>query len=129
MSVASQLPRGALRVAEPGRPESLEWGEDMLPTPGATGLVVRHEAIGINYHDNYLRSGQYRTMSFPGIPGIETSGAVKWKAPTSPISESATGSRMWPGSTGHIQRAGCYRRRKRCPCRRTSRTRSRQRAS
>ena len=46
--------------------------------PHALALVRERErasrqtAVGVNYHDVYVRSGLYRTLDLPGIPGIET---------------------------------------------------------
>ncbi|MDB5575543.1 MAG: alcohol dehydrogenase [Bradyrhizobium sp.] len=78
MIALDTLTRGSMRVSQPGPPESFHWVEDVLETPGAMDLVVRHEAIGLNYHDIYVRSGDYSTMAYPGVPGIEASGVVEW---------------------------------------------------
>lgn len=53
-------------------PESVEVG-----AAGAGELRIRHTAIGVNFHDIYVRSGLYRTLALPGIPGIEASGVVE----------------------------------------------------
>ncbi len=53
------------------RPETVEVGE-----PEAGELKVRQTAIGVNYHDVYVRSGLYDTLVPPGIPGIEAVGVV-----------------------------------------------------
>jgi NADPH:quinone reductase len=53
------------------KPEPLTVG-----TPGAGELRVRQTAIGVNFHDVYVRSGLYRTLPLPGIPGIEAAGVV-----------------------------------------------------
>jgi len=45
--------------------------------PGRDELLIRHTAIGVNFHDTYVRSGLYRTLSLPGIPGIEAAGVVE----------------------------------------------------
>jgi NADPH2:quinone reductase len=52
-------------------PETVEIGD-----PGAGELRVRQTAIGVNYHDVYVRSGLYTTLTPPGIPGIEAVGVV-----------------------------------------------------
>jgi NADPH2:quinone reductase len=44
--------------------------------PGPGELAVCHTAIGVNFHDIYVRSGLYRTLPLPGIPGIEAVGRV-----------------------------------------------------
>ncbi len=58
------------------RPESVEIG-----APAAGELQVRQTAIGVNFHDVYVRSGLYRTLTLPGIPGIEGVGRVESVGP------------------------------------------------
>jgi len=48
-----------------------------IPVPGPQDIVVRHTAIGVNFHDIYVRSGLYKTLSLPGVPGIEAVGIVE----------------------------------------------------
>jgi NADPH:quinone reductase len=52
-------------------PETVEVGD-----PAAGELRVRQTAIGVNYHDVYVRAGQYTTLTPPGVPGIEAVGVV-----------------------------------------------------
>ena len=40
-------------------------------------LLIRHTAIGVHFHDVYVRSGLYKTLKLPGIPGIEAAGVVE----------------------------------------------------
>ncbi len=47
----------------------LEDIELSLPEPGEVQL--RQTAVGVNYHDVYVRSGLYKTLALPGIPGCE----------------------------------------------------------
>jgi len=45
------------------------------PGPGAVRL--RQTAIGVDYHDVYIRTGLYKGwMELPGIPGVEAAGVV-----------------------------------------------------
>jgi NADPH2:quinone reductase len=44
--------------------------------PGNGQVRLRHTAIGVNFHDCYVRSGLYSTLSLPGIPGLEAVGVV-----------------------------------------------------
>ena len=56
--------------------------EDYDPgTLGEGQLLVRQTAVGVNFHDVYVRSGLYRTLPLPGIPGIEAAGAVEAVGP------------------------------------------------
>lgn len=40
-------------------------------------IRLRQTAIGVNYHDVYVRSGLYKTLALPGIPGCEAAGIVE----------------------------------------------------
>lgn len=64
-------------MKEPGGPEVLELAETELPPPGPGELRLRQVAIGVNYHDVYVRSGLYQTLPLPGVPGIEAIGIVE----------------------------------------------------
>ncbi|QHE69735.1 quinone oxidoreductase family protein [Rhodococcus sp. WAY2] len=66
----------AIQVSRLGGPDVLEPADVPEPRIGPTDLLVRTEAIGINYIDTYFRSGLYpRTL--PYIPGDEGSGVVE----------------------------------------------------
>ncbi|WP_136440973.1 quinone oxidoreductase family protein [Pacificoceanicola onchidii] len=52
--------------------ESIDVG---TPEPGA--LRIRQTGIGVNFHDVYVRSGLYKTLALPGIPGCEAVGVVE----------------------------------------------------
>jgi NADPH2:quinone reductase len=71
----------AIVLREHGGPEKLLWEEVEVSKPGAGELRVRHTAIGVNFHDTYVRTGLYKTLSLPGIPGIEAAGVVEQVGP------------------------------------------------
>lgn len=48
-----------------------------VPRAGAGEIRIRQTAIGVNFHDVYVRNGSYRTLALPGIPGIEAVGIVE----------------------------------------------------
>jgi NADPH:quinone reductase len=60
-----------------GGPEALASERVEVGRPGPGELRVRQTAIGVNFHDCYVRSGLYRTLALPGIPGIEAAGVVE----------------------------------------------------
>lgn len=64
-----------IEVARPGTPDVLQLLERPAPEPGATQVLVRTEAIGVNFIDTYHRSGVY-SMDFPLVPGLEGAGVV-----------------------------------------------------
>src|SRR5882672_10422686 len=67
----------AIVLHEFGGPEKLLWEPVEVGEPGPGELRVRHTAIGVNFHDTYVRSGLYKTLSLPGIPGVEAVGVVE----------------------------------------------------
>lgn len=60
-----------------GGPDVLQWEAVELAEMQAHEVLLRHTAIGVNYHDTYVRSGLYKTLALPGIPGIEAAGVVE----------------------------------------------------
>lgn len=66
----------AIVVREYGGAKALVCEAVDVPAPGPGELRVRQTAIGVNYHDVYVRSGLYKTLALPGIPGCEAVGVV-----------------------------------------------------
>jgi len=71
----------AIVLHETGGPEKLRWESVEVGEPGEGELRIRHTAIGVNFHDTYVRSGSYRTLPLPGIPGVEAAGVVEQAGP------------------------------------------------
>jgi NADPH2:quinone reductase len=59
-----------------GGPEVLKSEPVTVSAPGNGQVRLRHTAIGVNFHDCYVRSGLYSTLALPGIPGLEAVGVV-----------------------------------------------------
>jgi NADPH:quinone reductase len=66
----------AIVVSEYGGPEVLRLQDVAVREAGPGELLLRQTAIGINFHDCYVRSGFLKTLSLPGIPGIEGVGVI-----------------------------------------------------
>jgi len=66
----------AIRAREAGGPEVLEVVDLPDPVAGPGQIVVRHEAVGLNFIDTYQRSGLY-PMRFPAVLGQEAAGVVE----------------------------------------------------
>ena len=66
----------AVRARQAGGPEVLEAVDLPTPTPGPEQILVRHEAVGLNYIDTYQRSGLY-PIQFPAVLGTEGAGRVE----------------------------------------------------
>jgi NADPH:quinone reductase len=67
----------AIVLREVGGPDKLQYESIEVGEPGRDDLRVRHTAIGVNFHDTYVRSGLYRTLTLPGIPGLEAAAVVE----------------------------------------------------
>ena len=66
----------AIRVHGYGGPEVLQYEEEPESRPQAGEVVVRIEAVGLNYIDVYHRTGLYKLGPFPFTPGVEAAGVV-----------------------------------------------------
>ena len=66
----------AIEVAETGGPEVLRYVEKPTPSPGPGEVLIKAEAIGINFIDTYFRSGLYK-RELPFILGLEVCGTVE----------------------------------------------------
>jgi NADPH2:quinone reductase len=66
----------AIRFNETGGPEVLQRVEVETPRPGPGQVLVRHEAIGINFIDTYQRGGLY-PVKLPSGLGSEAAGVVE----------------------------------------------------
>ena len=67
----------AIRIHELGGPEALRREEVKVPDPGPGEVLVRHEAVGLNFIDTYHRSGLYPVPSLPAVIGMEAAGVVE----------------------------------------------------
>jgi NADPH2:quinone reductase len=65
----------AIRVHETGGAETLRLETIPDPVPGPGEVLVRLEAIGVNFIEIYQRRGLYK-VSMPFVPGEEGAGAV-----------------------------------------------------
>jgi NADPH:quinone reductase len=65
----------AIEVAEIGGPEVLRYVEKPQPSPGAAEVLIKTEAIGVNFIDTYFRSGYY-PREVPFVLGTEVAGTV-----------------------------------------------------
>jgi NADPH2:quinone reductase len=65
----------AIEVSETGGPEVLRYVDTSQPTAGHGELLIKAEAIGVNFIDTYFRSGQY-PREVPFVLGSEVCGTV-----------------------------------------------------
>lgn len=70
----------AIRIHQNGGPEQLNWEPVEVGKPGRGEVLVRNEAIGLNFIDVYYRTGLYSTP-LPFVPGFEGAGVVEEVGP------------------------------------------------
>jgi NADPH:quinone reductase len=66
----------AIQIRETGGPEVLALVDLPIPVPGPGQVLIRIEAIGMNFIEIYFRKGQYKA-TFPVVPGSEAAGTVE----------------------------------------------------
>jgi NADPH:quinone reductase len=66
----------AIQFARTGGPEVLEAVQVEVPSPAAGQILIRHQAVGLNYIDTYHRSGLY-PLKLPSGVGLEAAGIVE----------------------------------------------------
>lgn len=88
----------ALEIRENGGPEVLTAVDIAEPVPAAGQLLVRVEAVGVNFIDTYFRTGLY-PRELPYVPGDEGAGIVEQVGPE--VSEFVVGQRVaWASAPG-----------------------------
>ncbi|MGC8508338.1 MAG: quinone oxidoreductase family protein [Thiomonas sp.] len=70
----------AIQFDQHGGPEVLQWRTLELPTPGPGQVLLRHEAVGLNFIDVYHRTGLY-PQPLPGSLGGEAAGVIEAVGP------------------------------------------------
>ena len=66
----------AIQIQNAGGPEVLELVELPIPVPGPGQVLIRVEAVGMNFIEIYFRKGQYKA-TMPLVPGSEAAGTVE----------------------------------------------------
>ena len=66
----------AIQIHATGGPEVLELAELPIPVPGPGQVLIRIEAIGVNFIEIYFRKGTYKA-ALPLIPGSEAAGTIE----------------------------------------------------
>jgi NADPH2:quinone reductase len=83
----------------------MELVELPMPKPGAGQVLVKIEAVGVNFIDTYLREGRY-PAELPFIPGQEAAGTVVELGDG--VSGFAVGDRVaWNGTRGTYAEFAC----------------------
>jgi NADPH:quinone reductase len=67
----------AIVVRQYGGAEELKIEDAPLGAPAPGQVRLRQGAVGVNFHDIYVRSGLYKTLALPGVPGVEAAGVIE----------------------------------------------------
>lgn len=67
----------AIMIRDYGASDALRLEDLELAELGPAEIRLRQTAVGVNYHDVYVRSGLYKTLALPGILGCEAAGVVE----------------------------------------------------
>ena len=70
----------AIQIRKTGGPEVLELVELPIPEPGPGQVLIRVEAVGVNFIEIYFRKGVYKAV-LPLTPGSEAAGTVEELGP------------------------------------------------
>ena len=102
----------AIRMNQTGGPEVLQWIDYDPGQPGPGEVLLRHEAVGLNFIDVYHRTGLYPLPALPATPGMEGAGIVE--AVGEGLSEVMVGDRVAyaaipPGAYGEIRLIPAHR--------------------
>jgi NADPH2:quinone reductase len=66
----------AIVVERHGPPETMKLRRVPVPPPGQGEVRLRHTAIGVNFIDIHCRTGTFRMLDPPAVPGMEAAGVV-----------------------------------------------------
>jgi NADPH:quinone reductase len=66
----------AIQIQTTGGPEVLQVVDLPIPVPGPGQVLIRVEAVGVNFIEIYFRKGQYKA-TMPLVPGSEAAGTIE----------------------------------------------------
>jgi NADPH:quinone reductase len=66
----------AIQIQTTGGPEVLQLVDLPIPVPGPGQVLIRVEAVGVNFIEIYFRKGQYKA-TMPMVPGSEAAGTIE----------------------------------------------------
>jgi NADPH:quinone reductase-like Zn-dependent oxidoreductase len=97
----------AAYVTELGLSQNIRIGELPRPSVSASDVLVRTQALAVNYVDTLIRSGRYPTCTpFPFVIGRDLVGVVE--ACGDGVDRFRAGDAVWCNSLGHGGRQGSF---------------------
>ena len=67
----------AVVLREYGKSSVLQLEDIVIEKPDTNELLIKQTAIGVHFHDIYVRSGLYKTLELLGILGLEAVGIIE----------------------------------------------------
>ena len=69
----------AIQIDQVGGPEEMKYRDVAIDNPGKGQVIIKHEAVGLNYIDIMQRSGKHPISfkEFPATLGMEGAGIVE----------------------------------------------------
>ena len=67
----------AIVLRKYGDTDQLKLEDVEVKKPNEDELLLKQTAIAVHFHDIYVRTGLYKTLNLPGIPGLEAVGVVE----------------------------------------------------
>ncbi len=75
MSIIHQS--GVVTIQQPGAPGVLKYETITLQPPGEGQVLIKQQAIGVNYVDVFFRNGTFPMPAYPAPVGLEAAGVVE----------------------------------------------------
>ncbi|HTW08479.1 MAG TPA: NADPH:quinone reductase [Acidimicrobiales bacterium] len=94
-------------ITELGSPDNIQIGDLIEPTLGTLDVLVRTQALAVNFVDTLVRSGRYPTpKTFPFVIGRDVVGVVAAKGDA--VDGFQVGDLVWSNSLGHRGLQGSF---------------------
>ena len=77
LNMKSTTLSGTVRIDQQGAPSVLKYYDDEINNPEPQQVLLRQEAIGLNFVDVLFRNGTFPINRFPAIIGVEASGTIE----------------------------------------------------
>jgi NADPH2:quinone reductase len=68
---------GVVRINKQGSPSVLEYTTEQVPQPSGTEVLIKQEAIAVNFVDVLFRNGSFPLRQVPATIGVEAAGVVE----------------------------------------------------
>ncbi|GJL84118.1 MAG: hypothetical protein DHS20C01_37520 [marine bacterium B5-7] len=75
-STSAAMPGRAIMIDRYGDADVMKAVDVSAPKPGLGEVRIRQTVIGVNFIDIYCRSGYFKLIIPPGVPGMEAAGEV-----------------------------------------------------